>query len=256
MPRARPHGDDPYRTGQAGPRGYVVCGARGRQRKHEGPGCPCGFTSPLLAAGDPCPCGDRAMPNGRCKVHGGKTPKGMALPQTTHGRYSTDLPTRLASSFDRMMEGSGEHVVLESELAVLRVHLADLLHRVDSGESGRLVANLQSAWREFSAANRANDADRMQAALADLGHLVTRAAADHAAWQDVGQTIERIRRLSETEQRRITSGQRSITEAQMVATLAVFTSAVREVVHDPAQLEAIRARFASGMTLMGVTLDE
>ena len=38
------------------------------------------------------PCRSPAMHNGRCRMHGGSTPNGLALPQTTHGRHSKYMP--------------------------------------------------------------------------------------------------------------------------------------------------------------------
>jgi hypothetical protein len=35
-------------------------------------------------------CQQPAMRNGRCRLHGGKTPRGLASPHLKHGRYSQD----------------------------------------------------------------------------------------------------------------------------------------------------------------------
>lgn len=44
-------------------------------------------------------CKNHAMQNGRCRMHGGKTPKGVNLPHFKHGRYSTYLPNGLKAAY-------------------------------------------------------------------------------------------------------------------------------------------------------------
>ena len=56
---------------------------------------PCGATT---RGGRPCEQPGMRT-NGRCRMHGGKTPTGLANPNTRSGRYSRDMPTRLAARF-------------------------------------------------------------------------------------------------------------------------------------------------------------
>src|SRR4051812_32142589 len=83
------------------------------------------------------PCHLAPMPNGRCRMHGGATPRGPALPQFKHGRYSRSLPTRLAAQYEA---AQSDPVLMElrDEIALNDARLADLLGRVDTGESGSL----------------------------------------------------------------------------------------------------------------------
>jgi hypothetical protein len=41
------------------------------------------------------PCRNAAMPNGRCRMHGGKSPAGIASPAWKSGRFSRYMPKRL-----------------------------------------------------------------------------------------------------------------------------------------------------------------
>lgn len=56
------------------------------------------------------------MRNGRCRIHGGTTPVGMALPQYKHGRYSKYLPSGLAQKYN--------DALLDTELVTLRDDIA------------------------------------------------------------------------------------------------------------------------------------
>src|SRR5690349_13713695 len=88
------------------------------------------------------PCKGAPMPNGRCRLHGGKTPSGIASPQYKTGRYSRVLPTRLQSRYDAARTDAAL-LELRDDISLLDARLEDLLSRVDTGESGVLWASLK-----------------------------------------------------------------------------------------------------------------
>lgn len=96
------------------------------------------------------PCRGQAMLNGRCRMHGGATPAGVALPHFRTGRRSRDLPARLAA---RYQEARSDPQLLELRegIALVDARIADLLARVDAGESGARWRALQVHFRVCSA---------------------------------------------------------------------------------------------------------
>lgn len=79
-------------------------------------------------------CQNPAMPNGRCRLHGGKSLKGAMQPAFKTGRYSKSLPTRLAARYEELA-ADPELLNIRDEILVLRARLSDLLSKVDTGES-------------------------------------------------------------------------------------------------------------------------
>lgn len=65
------------------------------------------------------------MPNGKCRMHGGKTPRGIGSVHWRGRGYSKDLPTRL---FDRMQRALEDPELLSSrsEVALLDARLGEL----------------------------------------------------------------------------------------------------------------------------------
>ena len=110
-----------------------------------------------------------------CRMHGGRTPAGVAAPTFKHGRYSKQLPSRLAA---RYAEAATDPRLLElrEDVALLDSRIADVLQRVDSGESGSLWRRLQAAHRVFPEARRRNDMSAMRMALDDLLALIAQGA--------------------------------------------------------------------------------
>lgn len=139
-----------------------------------------------------------------CRVHGGMTPRGHALPQTTHGRYSKDLPTRLLADYEAARTDP-DLIAVREELAVAKARGAELLRAIaDAGNDPRRVAAL---WTEFFA------------------------------------VVDVVRALSETERRRIEAAHRVLTAEQVMLLIGALLDAVRRHVDDRKVCDAIGREF-------------
>lgn len=194
-------------------------------------------------AGTPC---RRPVSRGRtrCHKHGGKTPRGMALPQTIHGRYSKDLPTRLGERFLASQQDP-DLLNLKAEIALLDARLGDLLRRVDSGESGETWRKLKEAYRDLELASRTGDEVAHMLALESMGELIKKGAADAEAWREVQGLVEQRRKLVETERKRLVEMEQLITTDQAMVLVTRLTSAVKRHVHDERILAEIAAEFGT-----------
>ena len=177
-------------------------------------------------------CRDDAM-KGRtkCYKHGGKTPRGIALPQTKTGRYSKHLPTRMAARYQEAQQDP-ELLVLRDEIALLDSRLSDVLSRVDTGESGALWADLQKSWEAFGLARAAGNVPKMTELLATHESLLQRGRADYAAWAEIGQLLDRRARFVESERRRYVEMQQMVGVEQVMLFLGAVTDAIRRHVPD------------------------
>src|ERR671916_1968189 len=105
--------------------------------------------------------------NGRCPNHGGKSLGGIASPRLTHGRYSRSLPAQLAARYTAAQHDP-ELLSLRDELALLDARIADVLSRVDSGESGQLWQHLRGLNAELDTARCTGDRDALVEVLSEL----------------------------------------------------------------------------------------
>lgn len=169
-----------------------------------------------------------------CAIHGGATPSGIALPQTTHGRYSKHLPTRLSSRYEAAVRDP-ELLALREDIALLDARLADVLGRVDTGESGRLWQALLDAKRDYI---KAKDKDREHCLTSLLG-LVDQGAADYAAWEDVRSLLDQRRRLVESEHKRLAEMQQTLTVEKAMLLIGAVAGIIRSHVSDHTALQAI-----------------
>lgn len=179
------------------------------------------------------------MANGRCYMHGGKTPAGPALPQFHTGKYSKFLPARLTERYGEALTDSNL-LALREEVSLLDARLADVLGRVDTGESGALWKAVDGAFRLYQTFKGIDPVKELRA-FADLEAAIQAGIADYAAWGEVLILIEQRRKLVESERKRLVEMQQMITTEQAMTLLAVVVDTVRRHVTDRVALAAISA---------------
>jgi hypothetical protein len=189
-------------------------------------------------------CRDHAM-HGRtvCYKHGGSIPRGLGLPQTRTGRYSKDMPTRMAARYAEAQQDP-ELLVLRDEIALLDARLADVLARVDTGESGALWSQLAKSWEayikaQYSAKPIAEKTAEMRARLDEHAALLERGRADYAAWAEIGTLLDRRQRFVESERKRYVEMSQMVSLEQAMLFLGAVTDAIRRHVTDQATRAAL-----------------
>lgn len=178
-----------------------------------------------------------------CRHHGGKSLSGIAHPSFRSGRYSKHLPARLSSRYHEA-QADVKLLELREEIALTDARLADVLVRVDTGESGALWKLLRAAFDHFKRASSLQDGDGMAAALYDIERLIERGTSDYAAWHEVSKLLDQRRRLVESERKRVIEAQLVMTIEEANVLLAAMTNAIQRHVQDRATLQAISTEFA------------
>lgn len=162
----------------------------------------------------------------RCRMHGGKTPRGKDLPQTKHARYSEDLPDRLAERFEEAVADQ-ELYDLHTETALLQARISDLLKRVDSGESGHLWRQLGQVWSLYMEALTIGDEDEIVLKRRQIGDLIERGGADYKAWEELAKTVEQKRKLAELDRKRQVDLHLTIPVQRLTALVLMLNDSIR-----------------------------
>ena len=184
------------------------------------------------------PCRVAAMPNGKCYHHGGASLAGIAAPSFKHGRHSRYLPTRLLERYQEA-ERDPELLVLRADIALLDARIADVLGRVDKGESSQLWKSVKDTYKVYRKARTAGDVDAEAAAWEELGALIERGHMDYLAWADVLGLLDQRRRFVESERARLKEMQQTMTAEQAMILLAAVADTVRRYVTDRTALAGI-----------------
>lgn len=175
-------------------------------------------------------------------MHGGATPRGTALPQTKHGRYSKSVPVRLAARYEEAL-ADPELLSLREEAALVSSQIHDTLARMERGETGGLWLDLQKAWARMTEAKARGDVAGTTDALNDVGALIRRGASDAAANRELRGVILDKARVAESERKRLVEAQQVLSVQQAMAFVGAVTAVVAEEVTD----RDTRARIADAL---------
>jgi hypothetical protein len=171
-------------------------------------------------------------------LHGGLTPVGPACKHYRSGRYSTYLPERLRARYEQA-EDDAELLSLRSEVALVDARLADLLSRVETGESGQRWLSLRKAHRASKRSRLSGDVPAMTQTLAEIELVIERATDDHAAWGEIAALLEQRRKLTESEQKRLVTLQQMLSSEQAMAMIHRLIDIITRHVPDRQVLSAI-----------------
>lgn len=183
---------------------------------------------------------DAVQGSTKCHMHGGKTPRGMASPHYKHGRYSKDLPSRLADKYQEARSDS-ELLALRDDIALVDARLRELVGRIDTGEADSLWRWLEEAVDDLLIARRSKDQAGIAAAVNDIVQAVEKGSSERKTWAEIFDLLERRKRLVESERKRLVDMQQMITSERAMLLLSVVVDTVRRHVNDRDALAAISA---------------
>lgn len=183
------------------------------------------------------PCRRASMQNGRCYMHGGASRTGLAHPQMQHGRYSKHLPTRMGERYQQSLTDP-ELLAMREEVALIDSRLADVLGRVDSGESGKAWALLKSLFSDYRKAREGVD---KAIVLHQIEDTIKDGLDDYAAWEEVRSLIDQRSRIVASERQRLVQMQQMLSIDQAMTLMAAIADSVRKHVSDRDALAGISA---------------
>lgn len=180
------------------------------------------------------------MPNGRCRMHGGKSPVGKSASRYKTGKYSKYLPDRLSSRYLEAVNDP-ELLALRDDIALIDTRLAEVLGRIDTGESGHVWESVAETFNNLKVASRTGNANKATVAMRELDDLISNGLADNVIWSEIGELLEKRRRIIESERRRLIDMQQMITAENAMLLVAALVGVIREHVTDRGILNAISA---------------
>lgn len=185
-------------------------------------------------------CRKAPMRNGRCNLHGGKSPIGIGSPNIKHGRYSKDLPTRMSSRFEEAL-ADADLVQLGRDIALIDSRLGEVLSEITQDSTGTIFGSLRRAFNDYT---KSNDPAKKQVAFVEMEFLIEQGAEDWQKWQEVYSVLEQRRKMVESEAKRQVQLQQTLTTSQAVNMLAAVIDTVKRHVTDVDALRAISADIA------------
>lgn len=184
------------------------------------------------------PCQQPAMPNGRCRIHGGKSLSGPAAPAYRGKGYSKYLPINMLDAYEAARNDDAL-LELSDEIALVQTRLTELIPRVSTREAGSRWRELREQHTIMDAARRRGDAVTMAEAMSKIESLIKAGGDDYRTWDDIYKTMERLQRLIAQEQKRRLEMHALISTDQAVGFVSEILTIVKDVVDDPKALHTI-----------------
>ncbi len=191
---------------------------------------------------DGTPCQRSPMPNGRCWLHGGATPSGIASPNFKHGKYSKYATGNLRQKYEEALQDESL-LSMKHEVALIDARLQSLLELVDHGDIGARWLELQDLYETLTRATQEHDLGAGASAFEQIGAIINRAASDHETWSEISSAMEQRRKMVDTERKHMLDLQQFITANQAMLLVQTLTSIIREEVTDPDARARIQAKF-------------
>lgn len=194
------------------------------------------------------PCRAPAMPNGRCRIHGGKSLAGTVSPTYKTGRYSKYLPTRLAALYAET-EQDDALLSVRQDIRLMDAFIAANFESLDSGESRKHWDDILKWISKARVAYKSENYGSLEQALDEMEAITDRRRLHFAAEAEIRDKVEQRRKLVETEQKITLQGERAISAEQLMLLMSGVLQVINNVVTDAKQRYAI----ASGIdTLISV----
>jgi hypothetical protein len=183
-----------------------------------------------------------------CYHHGGKSPVGAGSPHFRDGARSKAgaIFTGDALEHYEVARTDDRYLELREDLAVLDTLFVQALKEAKIGQGGALWKELHRAWARFRAVP-ASDVDATSAARTEVNRLIKDGVDRYKAQEHALGLLERKRRTSETERRRILDQERTITQVQAMSFVATLVALMREAVAGEENEREILGRFHAGV---------
>ena len=188
------------------------------------------------------PCKAPAMQNGRCRIHGGKSPIGISASQFTTGKYSKYLPEALLTAYEDA-QADENLLSVRGDIQLLDTLIRAKLINLDTNESAAhweaLLKYIIKARRSY----KSEDLGGLEEALDEMEALADKRRLHYATEQEITSQLEQRRKLVETEQKISLQDRRSIPVEQAMALMSAVLESVKRNVTDATALTAIQADF-------------
>ena len=142
-------------------------------------------------------------PNGRCKKHGGATPKGAAHPNFKDGRRSkyATMPQHLRERFEEALQDP-ELTHHRGQIAMVDAQIDGFFEEYQEGANPETWKSVKAEYRKLTVANNAGDTRKAREHFEALGLLVAEGHTHAQASLTLIRLLEARRKHAESETKR------------------------------------------------------
>lgn len=162
--------------------------------------------------------------NGRCRKHGGDSLKGAAHPAFKgNSRYAPFVRNAALAERLEAFVADEQLMDLRHNAALTEARIAQLLETLGDGELAGAWVRLRDLISDAQKALRAQQMDSFALYWLEIRRIVNEGAQQYLVWAELMSLNERKRKLVETSEKISLMGERSISVADHLATVATIT---------------------------------
>ncbi len=169
----------------------------------------------------------------KCRLHGGKTPGGLASPNIKHGLYSDFLPAKLSTQYEALLTLGQDLFRIDDETAAITTLIGEQLKRIETGESGAAWGKLQGLYDEMAILGQKPDkspadVQRFNTLFLELGKVINFGSMTYAARNEAVDLVERKRRLVADERKDWAAKHQAMSFDRVLLILTAFVHSFKE----------------------------
>jgi hypothetical protein len=138
--------------------------------------------------------------NGRCRIHGGPSPKGIASPEYQGKGWSRYMPERWLPMHKESQEDP-ELLNMVQDIRLLDVRVKQLLQKMGTGDVGEAWIAMRGEWEKLQRALRVQDPKEQKRRVGEhvtaMSVLINRGSAEAEAWRELLEVSEQRTRVIE-----------------------------------------------------------
>jgi hypothetical protein len=177
----------------------------------------------------------------KCRMHGGKTPKGISSPHFKTGRYSKGNANLVAKYNEALANPT--ILSLKEDLATVDVRLNALWSQLEGSGTQQAWVDLDKQFKKLVKAQRAKDADTSTEALNEIGRLIQDGSKDTRLWSEFANLQDHRRKLFESQSRHY-EREKSYTSNDI---LLLTFGAVLELISKTVDDREVKGKLADGI---------
>lgn len=175
----------------------------------------------------------------KCRLHGGKSPKGHESPLFKTGAHSKYLPARLAAIYEDI-ESDLEVNILSRNLKLREMFLREKLEMLDDApDSAKAWSELRDIADEMHKAFENDNLGLVQVSLMQLDRLINNMEAYHMAVDEIRRDLGEQRKDTQAKAAITAKSENAVTVPELMAFMGAFLSAIAQIVSNPKELQEI-----------------
>lgn len=175
----------------------------------------------------------------KCRLHGGKSPKGIESPNFKHGRFSSHLPTKLGAIYEDI-ENDLELNILSRNMRLREAFIRqNLAHIEDAPDAAQAWNDLRKELDNLTAHFSNEDYGKVAISLDKLGRMVDERQLYHQSVAEIRKDLNEQRNDTTAKAAITLKGENAVSASEVMAFVGAIMNLISTTVSNAEERGAI-----------------